>query len=288
VFDNPYAGLVGRLAKVPVHLGSLRGSTNLPGFQSLHPLNRWLSLHSVSKLSVNSEAISKELRIKEYPQDRIVVLPNCVENSSRDQAMPDLSSSGVQDHHRVVGTVGNLRSVKNHLMFLEGLAKVLPHFSDVRGLIAGQPIPDEPDLPGKIALRIKELNLNGNVILAGFRSDVPALMHRLSVFCLTSTHEGMPNVILEAMAAARPVVATNVGGIPELVKDGVNGFLVEPGDIEGFAHAVKRLLEDSKLAERMGLAGRKRVEQEFSCDQAAQRLTKLYLDTLDQKGIMVA
>lgn len=287
VHDNPYAGLAGFLTGIPVRFGSLRGSTNLPGFQKLPSFYRWLSLYSVSMLAVNSEAISKELCGKRYPPGRIFVLPNCIENSSSEQDAPDLSSLGIQERHRVVGLVGNLRCIKNHLMFVEGLARVLPQFPDVRGLIVGQPIQDEPDLPDKIASRIKELNLNGNVIMAGFRSDVPALMRRLTVFCLTSTHEGMPNVILEAMAAARPVVATKVGGVPELVKDGVNGFLVESGDIEGFARAVKSLLADPALAQRMGFAGRQRVEQEFSPQQAVERLTKLYLNSLAEKGITV-
>ncbi|NIS68857.1 MAG: glycosyltransferase [Proteobacteria bacterium] len=284
--DNPYAGLVGWAARVPVRFGSLRGSVGLPGFQKLTPILRWLSLYSVRKLVVNSQAILEELVRQGYPSDRVTVLPNCVEQCFSSTVTPDLSALEIKNCHSLVGIVGNLRSVKNHMMFVEVMAKVFPNFSNVRGLIVGQPTPKDPGLTDRLQSKVRELRLEGRVMLAGFRPDVAALMHRLSVFCLTSTSEGMPNVILEAMAAARPVVATRVGGVGELVEDGVNGFLVEPNDIEGFADRVTHLLSHPEHAELMGLAGRGRVQREFGCDQAATRLTRLYLEALQQKGLV--
>jgi glycosyltransferase involved in cell wall biosynthesis len=281
--DNPYAGLVGRLVGTPICLGSLRGSLSSPGFQGLPLPYRFLSLYSVSKLVVNCEATAKELIAKRYPVSKVAVTPNCVEILPTDLAASDLSSLGIRDRHQVVGIVSNLWKVKNHLMFVQGMAQVLSSYPHMRGLIAGQSDPDEPELPDEIASAIRDLELDGRVILAGFRSDVPALMQRLTVFCLTSTIEGMPNAILEAMAAARPVVATRVGGVPELVKDGVNGILVEPGDVQGFARAVKYLLENPELAEKMGLAGREIAAREFRCDWVAQQFTDLYCGMLAQK-----
>jgi glycosyltransferase involved in cell wall biosynthesis len=129
--------------------------------------------------------------------------------------------------------------------------------------------------------RIKTLGLTGKVMLAGFRDDVPALMYHLYVFCLLSDYEGTPNVILEAMAAARPVVATRVGGIPDLVQDNVTGFLVKPGDVDGFANAVKRLLDDPALADRMGLAGQEIVKRDYSCETIAHQLEQIYMQSLE-------
>lgn len=281
IYDNPYAGLVGRLCRIPVRWGSVRGSIHHDGFQNLPAFLQWLSLKSVSKLTVNSESIIGELLEKRLSQEAIVLIQNCVDCVPPER-IPDLSDYGVKKDHRLIGTVGNVRRVKNQEMFIDGMSKVLLNREDVLSLIVGQSILDESDLPEKLASRIEELGLTGKVILAGFRSDVPELLHRLSVFCLTSISEGTPNVILEAMAAARPVVATRVGGIPDLVEDNVTGFLVEPGDVDGFANAVKRLLDDPALAERMGCAGQEKVKRDYSCQAITRQLEQIYKQVIER------
>lgn len=290
VHDNPYGGLVGWLAGVPVRLGSLRGSLSSPGMHRLHPLFRVLSIRSVSGIVVNAEEHFEELKTKGYPSNRIFLIPNCVDIPSYDDLIssngPDLSSLEIEGHHRIVGIVGNLRSVKNHMMFVEGMGLILPHFPDVRGLIVGQPAPDEPELSHKIESEIKRLGLEDKIILAGFREDVPKLMQRLTIFCLTSSSEGTPNVILEAMAAARPVVATRVGGIPGLIENGVNGMLVEPDDVGAFAWSVETLLNNRELAERLGKAGRAIVEHRFGCEQMALQFENLYREALISRGYL--
>ncbi len=284
VHDNPYAGLIGALAGVRLRWGSVRGSIHGRGFASLPALFRWMSLRSVSKLTVNSRFLQDELRAAGISSRRIALIQNCVDCDSS-VAFP-LSSLSIDEHCRVVGTVGNLRRMKNHDMFIDGMAKVLSdNQRDVRGVIVGQPIPDEAELPDLLTSRIRQRDLDGRVVLAGFQPNVPGLMRELTVFCLTSNSEGFPNVILEAMAAARPVVATRVGGVPELVRDGVTGFLIEPGDVDGFARAVGALLDDPALAERMGRAGRETVERQYSCEIAVQRLSKLYLEALGRQSL---
>jgi glycosyltransferase involved in cell wall biosynthesis len=281
VHDNPYAGLVGLAARVPVRFGSVRGSFHSPGMRSIPAVFRWLSLHSVQRIIGNSDDIRAELTAEGYSAARITIIPNCVETCDCDEtgqvlAIPDLSSLDIEDEHRVVAIVGNLWSVKNHMMFVEAMAQVVPHHTDVRGLIVGQPISKEPDLPNRIRSAIDELGLEGRVILAGFRDDVQRLMRRFSVLCLTSDSEGMPNAVLEAMAVGCPVVATRVGGIPELIKDGQNGLLVDRGDSAGLALAVRRLLESPELASKLAQAAREMVEREFGCGSMANRLVSLY------------
>jgi len=286
--DNAYAGLVGWLTRVPVRIGSLRDSFYSAEVQGLPAIYRSLALYSVSRLVVNSNDIRDELVAAHYPAARILVVANGVEAELRDESCPvaaaDLSALGVQPGQRVVGSVGNLRSKKNHLMFVRGMAQVLQHIPEAFGLVVGQPMASEPDLPAQLRAEIRRLGVEGRVILAGFRSDVPALMRRMEVFCLTSRHEGMPNVVLEAMAAARPVVATRVAGVRGLVHDGVNGLLVDADDVEGFAAAVEHLLNNPALARKMGEAGREMVERQYSCEQAARSLSSLYCDGLAAKG----
>jgi glycosyltransferase involved in cell wall biosynthesis len=285
-YANPYAGVVGWVAGVPVRLGSERTGFSSIYMRSLPFVHRVLSLYSVSRIVVNSEATLREMVAWGYSPARIAVVQNCIDNAFLDSTISgplDLSALGIQSSHRIVATVGNLRSQKNHLLFVKAMAMVLPRFPDVRALIVSQPVSDELDLRTQIESLIKKLNLENKIALVSVRPVTPAFIRRLAVFCLTSDYEGMPNVILEAMAAARPVVATRVGGVPDLIEQGVNGFMVDPGDTEGVAKAVENLLADPELAEKMGRTGHERIARGFSCEQTAQRLMNLYLDALGQK-----
>jgi glycosyltransferase involved in cell wall biosynthesis len=110
----------------------------------------------------------------------------------------------------------------------------------------------------------------------GIRDDVPVVLAALDVFALTSLWEGLPLTVMEAMAAAKPVVATAVNGVPELVEDGVTGFLAPPQGVEQLAVHVTRLLKDSALAEQMGRAGRQRIETRFTVEHMVTQLADLY------------
>jgi glycosyltransferase involved in cell wall biosynthesis len=207
IHDNPYAGIAGRLAGVPLRWGSARGSILAHGFSNLPAVYKWLSMFSVQKIVVNTKPTALELGEKGVHSRKIIVLPNGVEipvtvNESTINTLPGLE---MLSGKRVIGLVGNLRKIKNHFMFIEGLSKILTDYSDVYGIIVGQPIPGEMDYYQAIQNKVADPNLGGHVILAGFQDNVASLMNQFSVFCLTSDYEGMPNVILEAMAASRQV-----------------------------------------------------------------------------------
>ncbi len=277
--DNPYAEIVGRLAGVPARFGSLRTTLESTLMHEKRAHHRWLMLHGCRRLVVNSETCAAELEAAGIPRRRVHLLRNCVD-AGAGGAAADLSEHGIEPGHRLVGLVANLRRVKNHLFFVDAMARVLKGHDDLAVVLAGQPLPSEPDYPRRIEERIDRHGLRDRFVLTGYRSDVPALLRRMEVCCLASRSEGMPNVVLEAMAAARPVVATRVGGVPELVASGETGLLVEPGDDGAFAAAVSRLLSDGELARRMGRAGRERAERRHSCADAAQRLEAIYLEAL--------
>ena len=281
--NNPHAEIAGRLCGARARFGSLRTTLSSSIMRDKRRFHRWLILYGARLLVVNSETCADELVAAGMPRERIRLLRNCVEangTDGSDDPPADVSDLGIEPHHRLVGLVANLKRVKNPLFFIEAMARVLPEFPDLRVLLVGQPLPNEPDLPGRIEARVAEHALQDRFILTGFRPDVPALLRRMEICCLTSRDEGMPNVLLEAMAAGRPVVATRVGGIPELIGDGDNGFLIEPGDVRGFAAAASRLLRDPELARRMGAAGRRRALTQHSCAEAAERLAAIYQDAL--------
>ncbi len=279
--DNPYAGVVGRLAGVRARFGSLRTTLRSTLMANLPRTYRWLVLFGVAELVVNSETCARELRELGVRSRRIRLLRNCVPLMPA-PAPAELTELGIKASHRLVGLVGNLRAVKDHLFFVDAMARVLPEVPELRVLLVGQPLPSEPDYPRRIEERIDRHGLRGRFVITGFRSDIPALLRRMEICCLTSKSEGMPNVVLEAMAAGRPVVATRVGGVPELVADGDSGYLIEPGDVRGFAEAVSRLLAEPDLARRLGRHGHQRTRRHHGCADAARRLGNFYRQALGE------
>ncbi len=271
--DNPYAGVIGRLAGGAVTLGSVRGSLASPDFTGLARVYRWLALHSVHGVVVNSTAIRDQLINKNIPAKRIYFLPNCVEAPA---GVADPSGGSLPLEGRIIGLVGNLRPEKNHPLFIRAMARLLPAYPDLYGVMVGQPIPGEEHLLSQIQAMIRELGVGERLILAGFHPDPPALLPRFYALCLPSDSEGMPNAVLEAMAAGLPVVATCVGGVPQLVEDGVTGLLVEAGDTDALVAALRTLLDDPARAAAMGQAGRERVLAKFSTGAILPQLEGYY------------
>ena len=136
------------------------------------------------------------------------------------------------------------------------------------------------ELKPQVEELIRRFKLNGKVILTGWRRDVPEIMQIIDVLVLTSLWEGLPIVFAEAMASGKPVVATGVDGAKEAIIEGVNGFLVEPHNIEKFAERVIRLIRDRDLAERMGREGQKMVYPTFDLSHMLKRIENLYEKSL--------
>jgi glycosyltransferase involved in cell wall biosynthesis len=291
VHDNPYAGFVGFLAGVPVRVGSLRGSLNSAAMQKLAFIFRYLSIHSVESIVVNSDSLVAELKEQKYPLSRVYLIPNCVRLPKDENPIPpnsvDLSHFGIESHHKIVGIVGNLRRVKNHLMFVQGMHSVIVEFPSVRALIVGQTIAGETYVRDELKEKIQELKMEDKIILAGFRNDVTEMMKKFNVFCLTSNSEGTPNVILEAIAAECPVVATDVGGVNRIIENGVTGFLVAPRDLNGFIRAVKRVIYDTNLAKKIATNAKITLENRYGCKKVSNQLANFYLKLLNSQKTTV-
>jgi glycosyltransferase involved in cell wall biosynthesis len=180
---------------------------------------------------------------------------------------------GVPANTALVGMISVLRSWKGHATFLEAAALLLEkHSRPVRFVIAG-------DGPGRdeLAAKIAQTPWKGFVTLLGHRTDVPNILASLDVLVLPSyAHEGIPQIILQAQAMSRAVVATTIGGIPEVVRDGVTGLLIPPKDSQALADKIGILLGDPKLRDRLGEAGRAQVEKNYSIDAMGERLLVLY------------
>ena len=209
---------------------------------------------------------------------KIALIKNGVD-TERFQARPsEASASPWQAGDFVIGTVARVQDVKHHKglvqAFIELRALLPQHRDRLRLSIIG----DGPLLPA-IKAQVAAAGLEDVVWLPGARSDIAALMHSFSLFALPSLAEGTPVSLLEAMACALPVVASNVGGIPEVIQHGEQGSLVTVADSGALAAAIARYVQDPALAARHGQAARERIEQRYSMAAMLSAYTGLY-DTL--------
>ncbi|MCK4532598.1 glycosyltransferase [bacterium] len=174
----------------------------------------------------------------------------------------------------IVGIVAALALNKDHHNFLYAAKMVKKNYPQAKFLIVG-----EGPLENELKILIQKLRLEKEVVFTGFRKDCLEIISTFDVFVLSSCLEGMGSVLLEAMALAKPIVATRTGGIPEVVLNGVSGILVPPKNSEELADGILQLLKDNVLAKEMGIKGKERVE-EFSKEKMVEKTEKIYKEIL--------
>jgi len=183
---------------------------------------------------------------------------------------------GLAAEGKVVGLVANVRGSKGHAVFLEAARDVLLARPETRFLIVGDGVGFDD-----VRRRVHEMGLEPRVIMTGFRRDIPEVMAALDVLVLPSTKsEATSQVIPQALAIGTPVAAAATGGIPEIVRDGETGRLVEPGNAAALARAVLSLLDEPERARAMALAGQALVRSRYSADVAMTATTEVYRSLL--------
>lgn len=190
---------------------------------------------------------------------------------------------GLNGTHQLVGIVARLVPIKAHEVFLNAAVEVHKQRPNTRFVIVG-----DGERRAELEALTRELGLGDAVRFLGWRRDMRTIYADLDVVALSSLNEGSPVAIIEAMAAARPVVATNVGGVSEVVADGESGLLVRPRDAKALARAILALLEDPSGAERMGQAARAAVYPRYSTVRLLADIERLYLELARQKGLVAA
>ena len=237
VHDNAYAGVLGKVLGIKNIIGSVRGSIHGTGYSRMPYYLKWASLNLVHQIVVNSRALRDELLNIGIPNKRISIIPNSVE-------MGKTQLRNRKPENPIICTIGNLRQNKNQLFFIRVIEKVRDILPNAEGWIIGQPVDDEPKMKMKLKNEIKRLKLTGHVKLLGFQSNTKELLKKSSVFILPSFSEGFPNTILEAMSLGIPIVASNVGGIPEIISHQRNGLLFDPKDTDGFVNGILTILKN--------------------------------------------
>ncbi len=179
----------------------------------------------------------------------------------------------------IVGTVGRLIGDKGLEYFIQSIPLILKERAGVQFLIIG-----DGEKKADLMKLVREMKVSQNTFFIGERSDIVLYLELMNIFVLSSLSEGMPVSILEALSLARPVVATRVGGVPELIEDGVNGLLIESRSSSALASAITLLLKDKALASRLGLKGREVVRNQFTVERMVKEIKKVFLELKRDTG----
>lgn len=219
-----------------------------------------------------SESLRNRLHLGRRAKEKAVVITNAADFVDTNQAFTSQRERyGVQESEILVGVIGRLSPEKGHRFFIEAMKAVATKFGHVKAVFVG-----EGQERSALTEAICKSGLEGKIILAGFQQDVSSFYHACDIICLPSLSEGMPNVALEAMMFAKPVVAFSVGGIPEVVADGITGILVEPQNPAALAEAILDMIGGRYNLKEMGTIGRKRVETEFNPRVRAGRVAGIH------------
>jgi glycosyltransferase involved in cell wall biosynthesis len=269
--SNVWGTVIGRLARVPVviaheHTWSFEGE----------PLRRFLDRNLIGRFSDAFVAVSRDDERKileiERVQPRVVrFVPNGITPLPRPSGRDVRAELGLAAVTPIVLSVGVLRAQKAHGVLIRAAEAVAREAPEARFLIAGTGPEGE-----RLRRLVGELGLEQSVLLLGHRRDVPDLLAAADVAVSSSDFEGSPLAVMEYMAAGKAIVATRVGGVPDLIEDGVHGLLVERRDAAALAGAILRFLGDAELRGRVGLQARERQRREFDIGVTVQAVEALY------------
>ncbi len=252
----------------PPLVASRRVAFHLKG----HAFSRW-KYHQVDCFIAASNAINQMLVGDGIDPARVVTVYEGID-LHRIQAEPAVNIHAefwLPTHAPVVGAVAALTQEKGHKYLIDAAALVVRDVPDARFVILG-----EGELRPSLERHIKDLHLDKHVVLPGFRADILSFIKSFDVFVMSSLFEGLGTSLLDAMALSKPTVATDTGGIPEVVSHGETGLLVPTRDAKALAAAISTLLKDPDRRARMGHAGLERVRRLFSSEQMVEKTLGVY------------
>jgi glycosyltransferase involved in cell wall biosynthesis len=275
--SNVWGALIAPLARVPAFVAH-EHSWAFEG----RPLRRLLDRQLIARSADVIVAVSAEDRrrmtsVEGIPARMIELIPNGIADPPPSKDRTDVRAElGISPDTPVIGTVATLRPYKGVDVLIEAAALLVAECPDLQALVAGGDEGGDPTVREGLRGLIAELGLERNVRLLGFRDDVPAVIEAFDVAVCSSDFEGSPLSVMEYMEEAKPVVATAVGGIPDLISEGVNGALVERRNPAALAAAIAPLLADSALRDEMGARGRELRRAEYSIEATVRNVAELY------------
>jgi len=269
---------VAAFANRPKRLPVVRTKHNIFPLAEHFP-NRWLYGKAFDRIICISDAILAQCASKPFiPRDRLVLIHSAVDLEH--YAQPDPAGVAAWraqwgDHHPIVAIVGRLREEKGHRFLFEATARLRRQFPAVLLIVAG-----DGSLRGELEQLATTLGIADRVRFLGFRTDVPEILAATDLFVMPSLCEGLGTAAIEASAAGRPIVASRVGGVSDVVHDGDTGRLVEPADPDDLARVMAEVLADRNQAERLGQAARRYAFDHFRVDSLVEKNLAVYCDIL--------
>lgn len=277
--SNVWAAMLGTLARTPVivaheHTWSYEGQ----------PLRRFLDRELIARrsdafIAVSSEDRRRMIEIERIAPEDVIFIPNGIPTPAPPSGKDVRAELGLAPDTPLIGSVGTLRAQKRFDLLVDAAAELRRMIPEIRVAIAG-----EGRAKADLERQIERLGLGETVILLGRRDDVPDFLSVLDVAVNCSDFEGSPLSIMEYMEASLPVVATRVGGVPDLIEEGVNGLLVEPGQPGALANAVAALLGDPERSAEIGRENRRRRSEQFDITTMTGRLEALYVELLSRSA----
>jgi len=267
-YSNVFALPPAALARVPVRIANRR-EVFIPGRTPAHQRLERLAYRTAHRIVANSRAAAARLYEERVSERKVEVIANGID-LARFSRRPDPSVK------RTITTVAHLRPGKGLDVLMEAASLLRRSFPDISFRIVG-----DGTLRAPLQAQSRALGLDAHVEFVGHATDVSSHLHRSSLFAFPSLMEAAPNAVFEAMAAGLPVVASAVGGIPELIEHERNGLLVPPGRASDLAAALERLLLDEPFAQRLGAAARNTIETRFSFEQMVAAFERVYRRELE-------
>lgn len=269
-----FGRLAGALTRTPVVVHEHMVDDDMPLFQSV--VDRLTAFHTARAIAV-SKAVARFLVTKRHiPESAVEVVYNAIPDRYFDPGIGTdraglLEPLGLESGHRHVGIIGRLHPIKGHESFLRAAATVATGRDDVRFVVVG-----DGELESVLRDRVQQLGISDRVVFLGHQDDIPAVVRTLDLLVVSSISEGFALTAAEAMAGGVPVVATRVGGVPEVVTHGETGLLVPPRDPDALAAAIARLLDDETLRQSMARRAAEVADVRFRIESNVEAFTRIY------------
>ena len=287
------AGLLGRLAAkfagIPIIVHTPHGHVFFGYFGPLKTkifiiLEKLASRITDKIVALTNREKEDHLRLRIANDDKFIIIHSGIDlkkfkELSFNEKQNLKRDLGIPENILIIGTAGRLEPVKGPEFLIEAAKYIISKYPNTHFLFSG-----DGHLKQNLEERASELGIEKNIIFLNWRDDVAKIISIYDVFVLPSLNEGMGRVLVEAMALGKPIVASNIGGIPDLVSHGKNGFLVPPKDPRELANCIQILIEDEEKRAKMGKAGKEIVEN-FTKEKMVEKIAELYKELMIQKNI---
>jgi glycosyltransferase involved in cell wall biosynthesis len=275
--------IVGKILGIPVNITSVRSTD--PWRKWYHVLLDFLTSGLTDLYIANSEAGRKITHQRErIPLSKIVTIPNGIDmtkylfqaSDGHKLAAAYKQRFGIAREDRVIGIVANFRKMKGHQTIVDALSRIQAEILNIKCLFVGDEFVNEKSYKQELYKYVQETQLEHTIIFTGTQEDIPGILSVFDLFLLPSLWEGFPTSILEAMAMKKPVIASAVGGIPEIIVPDKTGILIPPQNPDALADAILFLLNNPDIASKMGEAGYERVRRCFTLESVVAQTETIY------------